>query len=442
MSHSPSISLEGLNPEKFTLGDRAGSLVGRFLVVGIVGLAVAAALGLTGDQGTLSRFLHAYTTVYVYFTSITLGALFFVLINHVTSAGWSVTTRRIAELVTGAFPLLALLSLPLIIAALMGTAEIYPWADPDGGLVPDGVAHLVHKKASFLNGPFFTIRMVMYFAIWIGMAAWFKKRSLEQDISGDPAITNLFKKVSAPMIPVFALTLTFFSLDLLMSLDPVWYSTIFGVYYFAGGFLCFMALLGILAKKFGAEDGILSGFIRDEHYHDIGKLTFAFVMFWGYIAFSQYILIWYANIPEETAWYHEREGLFWGHVGVLFLLKFLVPFLGLISRHMKRHPQRMVIFGGWVMVMHFYDMFFLGMPSHLNTLHYLEAQAGPATEAGQAWHHAAESFASMPFGLIELACVIGIGGLFVAAVAKSFAGNSLLAVRDPRLPESMTFHNP
>jgi hypothetical protein len=127
---------------------------------------------------------------------------------------------------------------------------------------------------------------------------------------------------------------------------------------------------------------------------------------------------------------------------MLFVLKFLVPFVGLISRHMKRHPQRLVIFGGWVMVMHFYDMFFLGMPSHLNTLHYLGAQAGEGTAAAEHWHHAADSFAAMPFGLIELACLLGIGGLFVAAVAKAFAGNSMLAVRDPRLSESMTFHNP
>ena len=233
-----------------------------------------------------------------------------------------------------------------------------------------------------------------------------------------------------------ALTLTFFAIDVLMSLDPVWYSTIFGVYYFAGGFLCFMALLGLMAKKLGSEDGILSGYIRDEHYHDIGKLTFAFVMFWGYIAFSQYILIWYANIPEETAWYNERGSVFWGNVAVLFLLKFLVPWLGLLSRHMKRHPKRLIFFGVWVMVMHFYDMFFLAMPSHLNTLHYLEAAGVEGA------HSALESFSSLPFGLIELACLIGIGGLFVAVVAKSFAGNSILAVRDPRLPESMTFHNP
>ena len=441
MSHSPSVSIEGLSPDAFRLGDRAGGLVGRCAVVGVVALAAAAAIGLSGDQGTLSRFLHAYTTAYAYFVSIALGAMVFVLFQHVTSAGWSVTVRRIAELLTGAFPLLGVLGLPLVAAALLGVAELYPWADPDGGLVPDHVAHLVHKKAGYLNPVFFTIRMVLYFAVWIWMANWFRKQSEQQDLSGDPGITNLLKKRSAPMIPVFALTLSFFAIDILMALDPVWYSTIFGVYYFAGGFAAFMALLGILANKLGGEDGVLAGYVRDEHFHDIGKLTFAFVMFWGYIAFSQYILIWYANIPEETAWYAEREHAFWGNVAALFILKFLVPWLGLLSRHIKRHPKRLVFFGGWVLVMHLYDMFFLAMPSHLNTLHYLE-KAAPNAEAAEGWHHAADSFATFPVGLLELACVIGVGALFVAAVAKSFAGSSLLAVRDPRLPESMKFHNP
>ena len=198
------------------------------------------------------------------------------------------------------------------------------------------------------------------------------------------------------------------------------------------------------AEELGGEGGILSGKIRDEHFHDIGKLTFAFVMFWGYIAFSQYILIWYANIPEETAWYHERENLYWGHVGILFVVRFAIPFLGLMSRHMKRVPGRMIIFGGWILVTHFYDMFFLTMPSQIQTLGYLKANAlaEHGEEAAAALEATAHSFEAMPFGALEALCLIGIGGLFVAGVAHAFSKNSILAVRDPRMSESMTFHNP
>jgi hypothetical protein len=419
-----------LSADKFVLGERAGSWVAKLGVIGLVALAIAAGLGLAGDAGQQSRFLHAYLTVYMYITSIAIGALLFVLLMNVTSAGWSATVRRIAELVASTFPVLFVLALPLIAAALMQQATLFPWSNPHADFLPAGVSHMIETKTAYLNPTFFAGRMVFYFVVWIAIAGWARRTSVAQDSSGDPLLTNSLKKLSAPAIPVMALTLTFFSLDLLMALDPAWYSTIFGVYYFAGGFGAFMALLGILAKKLGDEGGILHGMIRDEHYHDIGKLTFAFVMFWGYIAFSQYILIWYANIPEETVWYKEREGLFWGHVGVLFAVKFVIPFVGLMSRHMKRIPGRMVIFGGWMLVAHLYDMFFLVMPSHLTTLEYLGD------------HEAAESFARFPFGIVEALCVIGLVSIFAAAIARAFSQTSILAVRDPRMAEAMTFHNP
>ena len=441
MSHTMEIP-QDLSPEKFVLGARAGRWVSKFVGVGAIALAIAIVLGLTGTEATTSRFLHAYLTSYMYFTSICLGALFFVIIMQVTSAGWSATTRRIAELITMNLPLMAVLSLPILASVFMGNATLFSWVDPH--IVDNakpGLSHLIETKEAYLNPTFFTIRLAIYFLIWIGVANWFRKNSMAQDVSGDPTLTNRMKKFAAPAIPLFALSIAFFSLDMLMSLDPTWFSTIFGVYYFAGSFGVFMALLGILSNKLGAKDGILSGFIRDEHFHDIGKLTFAFVMFWGYIAFSQYILIWYANIPEETAWYHERETLYWGHVGVLFAVRFAIPFLGLMSKHMKRVPGRMIIFGGWIMAMHYYDMFFLTMPSQIQTLGYLEANA-TTPEAAEALAAAAHSFESMPFGILEILCLVGMGGIFCAGIARAFSKNSILAVRDPRMTESLHFHNP
>lgn len=426
-----------LSASTFTLGARAGSWVGKLMGAGFLLLAIAAVLGLTGDLLDSSRFWHAYLAGYMYITSIALGAMIFVLLQNVTSAGWSVTVRRIAELVSQTFPLLGVLALPLVASVALGRTELFYWANPTDPFVagtngnPGYHAYgLMMGKTGYLNPTFFMIRMVIYFFAWILISRWALNTSLEQDRTGDPKLTNKLKKLSAPAIPVMALTLTFFAFDLLMSLDPAWFSTIFGVYYFAGGFGAFMALLGLMAKHFG-EGGILKGFVRDEHYHDIGKLTFAFVMFWGYIAFSQYILIWYANIPEETAWYLERQHMPWARVEVLFVLKFVLPFLALMSRHMKRVPGRLVIVGAWMLFMHLYDMFFLVMPSHLTTMHMLHAS-----------EDAIHAFSAFPIGIFELLCTAGMLLVFAGGIAHQFSKHSLLAVRDPRMPETLTFHNP
>jgi hypothetical protein len=421
-----------LSADKFTLGARAGSWVGKLSGIGLITLVAMAGVGLSsGDLASASRFWHAYLAAYMFVCSIALGAMIFVLLQNVTSAGWSVTVRRIAELITMTFPLLGLLALPLVYNVWFGHGELFLWSDTHSKLLEGnpGLVHLIEAKSGYLNKTFFTIRMGVYFLSWILVSRWAFNTSLKQDQTGDPLLTNKLKKFSAPAIPLMALTLTFFSLDMLMSLDPAWFSTIFGVYYFAGGFGAFMALLGILSKKLG-EEGILKGFVRDEHYHDIGKLTFAFVMFWGYIAFSQYILIWYANIPEETAWYLERSHMPWARVEVLFVLKFIVPFLGLMSRHMKRVPGRMVIFGSWMLLMQLYDMFFLVLPSHATNLTALGA-----TEA-------AHDFGVFPIGIPELFCTLGMVLIFAGGIARAFSKHSILAVRDPRMTETMTFHNP
>ena len=434
--HSVTIPTD-LSADKFTLGSTAGRLVGGLSITGVLALVIAAALGLGGDIVSASRFWHAYLAGYMFITSIALGAMIFVLLQNVTSAGWSVTVRRIAELITQTFPLLGLLAIPLVTAVMLGQTELFYWADTDSNFVKGGEGFegyhaygLMMGKTGYLNPTFFLVRMVIYFFAWILISRWALNTSLEQDRTGDPKLTNRLKKLSAPAIPVMALTLTFFAFDLLMSLEPAWFSTIFGVYYFAGGFGAFMALLGILSYKFG-EEGILKGFVRDEHYHDIGKLTFAFVMFWGYIAFSQYILIWYANIPEETEWYLERSHMPWARVELLFIVKFVLPFLGLMSRHMKRVPGRLIIFGSWMLFVHLWDIFFLVMPSHVTTMHMANASEDVI--------HAFEVF---PVGIQELLCVIGMVALFAAGIARQFSKHSLLAFRDPRMTESLSFHNP
>jgi hypothetical protein len=221
--------------------------------------------------------------------------------------------------------------------------------------------------------------------------------------------------VSAPTMLVYAATVTFASFDLLMSLTPLWYSTIFGVYIFAGGMVGFLSLL-ILSALALRRLGLLTASINVEHYHDLGKLLFGFVFFWGYIAFSQYLLIWYANIPEETTWYVTRQTGTWVYVSLaLVIFHFIVPFLGLLSRHAKRN---LPVLGGWaalMLVMHWVDSYYIVMPSL--------------------------SPKGIPSPLIDLTMAIGLGALYVLGLALTASKTSLVPERDPKLARSLSFHN-
>jgi len=200
-----------------------------------------------------------------------------------------------------------------------------------------------------------------------------------------------------------------------MSLDPHWYSTIFGVYFFSGAFLAAIALL-ILVANAVQRAGLLRRVITREHYHDLGKFLFAFVVFWAYIAFSQYMLIWYGNIPEETEWFLRRQSNGWGWVGLALLFgHFLLPFVALLSRYPKRHKRLLVVAAAWVLAMHWVDMFWLVMP---------EASPGAFT-----------------FHVVDLTVLLGLGGLATAAFARALRDRALVPERDPRLIESLTFEN-
>lgn len=393
-------TLEGL-PPRLALGLAA---------LGLIGLAVGFGLGLA-EGDSLSYFLHAYLTNYCYFLSISLGALFFVALGHAARAGWSVTSRRLAELLAANIPCLAILFLPILLPVLMGNASLYSWNSPEAGA--DELLH--HKTAYYLNPGFFAVRAVFYFVIWGWMARFFLLRSVEQDTSGDPALTQRMERLSPVALVLFAFTLTFASFDWLMSLEPTWFSTIFGVYYFSGVAVGFLAAVILLAMLLQAT-GRLRASITVEHYHDLGKLLFAFVFFWGYIAFSQYMLIWYANISEETSWYLVRQSGSWTWVSVLLLFgHLLIPFFGLLSREAKRRKAILGFWAGWLLVAHWIDLYWLVAPS----LH-------PE---------------GLRLGLIDAACLVGIGGVYFAGVLWTAGNRPLVPLGDPRLQESLAFEN-
>jgi len=352
------------------------------------------------------QFYFSYLVSYLFVLTLAVGALGFVLIQFVTRAGWSVAVRRTAEHIMGTIPFLLLLSIP----ALIGFDQLFTWSDADKVALDP----ILQGKQPYLNPGFFYLRTAVFLLSWAAIGYWFRKRSLAQDSEGGSRITRTLQSASAPAIAWFAVSLTFFSFDWIMSLDPHWYSTVFGVYIFGGSFMASLALI-ILLVLILQRGNLLTNMVNSEHLHDLGKLMFGFVVFWAYIAFSQFMLIWYANIPEETIWYAHRLHHGWEFVTVFLALgHFVIPFFVLISRTTKRNKP--VLFGAtvWLLLMHYLDLYWLVMPVFSEGFH--------------------------PH-LLDLLTLLGVGGLFSAVLISLMVGQALIPTRDPRLAESLSFEN-
>ena len=375
-------------------------------------VAVAALAGAVGI-GDWPSFFRAYHVVFVFLLSFAIGGMFFTLLHHVANARWSVTTRRIAENMMGTFPLLFVLFIPI---AFLGLDDIFLWADQQAvDALPATERHLVEHKQAFLNAGFFQIRACIYLLIWNVIAWFFGRGSVQQDQSGDPELTGRLSRFAPIALVLFGLTLTGASFDWVMSVDPRWFSTVFGVYYFSGCVVAGYAAIVIIAVVL-RKNGLGEGVITTEHLHDLGKMLFAFVVFWAYIAFSQYMLYWYANIPEETVWYRDRWAGSWSVVTVALAVgHFVVPFFFLLSRHIKRHQGLLVAAASWMVAMHLLDVYWLIMPAPYPT--------------------------GARFGLVEVLVLLGLGGLWVAYLARLVVRRAIIPVQDPRLAESLAFEN-
>lgn len=373
------------------------------LGLAVVGLGLTLALGL----GRPDQLWRSWLFGSFFALSLALGGLFFVLIHHATQAGWSVPIRRTAENVMATLPWLALLFVPL----LLNLHHLFPWTDAQA------VAHdevLAHKKP-LLNVPFFVLRNLAYFAIWTASAWWFARQSRLQDASGEPALTRRMRTASAPALILFAITVTFAGFDWLMGLDAHWYSTIFGVYVFAGCLVAIYAFLCLVTLAQRREEAFASA-LTAEHVHTLGMLLFGFVSFWGYIAFSQYLLIWYANVPEETGYMAARLVGSWRIASALLVAgHFVAPFFFLLARTVKKTPKALAAAAVWMLLMHAADLYWLVMPG----LH--PQSAAP--------------------GLIDVTALVGAVGLFLAAFGWASRRQALVPLRDPRLPESLVYEN-
>jgi hypothetical protein len=394
-----------LRPEQATIPpghswNRIPAIGAGVALLGIVGCVI---LGL----GNPKQFFFSWLVAFLFCMSLALGALFFVLIQYAAQGGWGIVLRRIGETTFATIPVMALLFVPV----LFGLHDLYEWTHHE--VVEQDL--LLHWKEPYLNQPFFLIRAFLFFGLWSFMAIVYYRGSRGQDSTGDPAVSARLRKFAGPGIIVLALTQTFASIDWIMSLTPHWYSTMFGVYFFAGSFIGFIALLSVVAVGMRSAK-LLDAVITAEHMQDIGKLLFAFTVFWSYIAFSQFFLIWYANIPEETIWYKARLEGSWSTVSVLLMAgHFAAPFFYLMGRAVKRRNATLALGGVWLLVMHFVDLHWQVMP----VLH-------------------PEGFSPH---LLDVTAVLAVGGSFVAAGSWLMRRSALVPLRDPRLPESLAFEN-
>jgi hypothetical protein len=493
-----------------------------FAGIGVVGL-IGAVVGYLGDP---RRFAFSWMFAYVTVLAVALGCIFFVLIQRLTSAGWSVTVRRTAEF----FGMGVLVLIPLFIPIFLGMGHLFPWlgghhgpgeahdgatghsslsiitpayaqnanpqvgqpagqpaagqggqtpdqrptphiggqhgtdvpagavADPagklpgaatnvprdkpqpdthgtpnephspavhGGGHGPGGDPHaLIHgrimgKKAQYLNRGFFLVRVAIYFVIWAILAIRLFRYSTEQDKKkNDPELTLAAQRFAPPGTFLFGLTLTFAACDWIMSLEPSWFSTIFGVTYFASGVVSSLAVI-ILTTLALRSSGPLDGAVTVEHYHDLGKLMFGFLVFWGYVNFSQFMLIWYAALPEETTFFHNRwDYAPWDKVSLaIILFGFVVPFFWTMSRWFKRNTGRLQIGAAILVVMHVVNMYWHVMPNYML---------------------AKEGFA---FHWMDIACLLAVAGIYGAFVFHRMTQHPLVPIGDPRLERALNFQN-
>ncbi|MBX2989297.1 MAG: molybdopterin oxidoreductase [Bdellovibrionaceae bacterium] len=388
-----------LHVSKFKAPQSLKTAAFALLAIGLITFVV----GLMRNQ---ERIWASYLTSFFFFSCLALGGLFFAAINNLTKAGWSVTIRRYSEAMTSFIPVILIGGLVLV----AGMKHLYPWADPD--VVASNP--VVAAKTAYLNVGFFVLRLVLFTAGWFIFKWFIVGNSVKQDTDGFESHTLKNVGLSIGFVAFFALTFSLFSVDLLMSLLPTWYSTIFGIYCFAGLFQSTLAVLALIII-FMRRTGFVRGYVTVEHLHDTVKYLKGFTVFWAYIAFSQFMLIWYANIPEETEYYIMRS--LHGWLGVSFALlifRFIVPFIALLPRGAKRNENHVIAVSVLVLVMQYVDIWWMVYPNFFG--------------------------GEMTFGFWEIGMFALFAGLFLICLMSFFTKFSLVAVKDPRIQEAINHH--
>jgi hypothetical protein len=372
----------------------------RALVAGVIGLA-AAVLGAFVD---LDQFYRSWLTGFLFCLGLPLGSLGLLMLQHLSGGEWGMVARRVFEAATRTLPVVALMFLPV----LLGLDELFLWARPDA-VQGDGI---LQAKAPYLNVQFFIVRAAIYFAIWLLCGVLLNRWSAEQDrgVGATTAYSVRFRSVSAPGILAYVLTMTFASVDWIMSLDPHWYSTIFGLLTVAGQALMALAFaIAVLAAI--VPSGAFGDVVRPRHFHDLGKLLLAFVMLWAYLSFSQFLIIWSGNLPEEIPWYLERMRGGWGVIALALVFgHFALPFALLLSRDLKHRARLLATVAIVVIAMRLVDLIWLIAPT--------------------AGHH------GFPIHWMDVAIPAGLVGAWLFVFTRQLRGRALLPVNDPYFKEA------
>jgi hypothetical protein len=383
-------------------------------VAGLVGLGLTA----VGYAFDAQRTMLSYLVAFLYFLGLSLGTLALNMANYAARARWHIVIRRAIEAVHSALPLFVLLFIPIVAAA----RKLYIWIDPPASLGKEILENIEHKHA-YLNFGGFFFRAVVYFVIWIVLSELLYRHSVRQDEDAAAHWTASSRRLGSVGLPLAGFAATFAGFDWLMSLNPTWYSTLFGVYFVIGFFLASLALL-VLIVTFARDP--FGAFAGKAHFHNLGKLLLAFVAFWGYIGFSQYMLMYHANLPEEVPWFIVRTSGAWRPVALLLVFgHFIVPFFLLLSRDLKLEPKALSVVAAWILFIHLVDLVWLVFPT---------AQLyGP----GSRW-----SPESLNLHWTLLTALVGVGGVWAAFGLWRVRGHYPLPVGDPYLDDSLRYVQP
>jgi hypothetical protein len=386
-------------PLGYTPPRELGRLSARALITGAL-FALLLIVGLLLDR---PQFFRAYLVGFIFWLGIALGSLALLMLQHLTGGAWGLVLRRSLEAATRTLPLMLILFLPI----LFGLKQIYPWTN--ARFMQQTAA--LQQKAHYLNPSFFMIRAAIYFALWSLLAMLLNWLSLEQDRTAEKRIRKQLQMISGPGLVLLIVSITFASIDWVMSLEPAWSSTIFGLIFVAAWSLSALAF-AIISMSWLTEREPMDRVAQPAHFHDWGNLLLALVMLWTYFAFSQYLIIWSGNLPEETTWYVARNHGGWGVIALaIVIMQFAFPFMTLLSRAAKKSSQKLAMLAVLILIMRVVDVIWLIEPP-FNQEHF-----------HLSW--------------MDLVAPIAIGGLWIGTFAWQLQKRPLVPINDPQLEQAL-----
>ncbi|MEY4093988.1 MAG: hypothetical protein RLZZ53_1187 [Acidobacteriota bacterium] len=373
------------------------------MIIAVLGVVLAAAgFFMSG----VDRFYQAYLIAYTFWMGVLLGSMALLMVQYLTGGVWGIILRRPFEAAVRTLPVMTLLFIPII----LGMHSLYEWSH-------EGITEtdpLIAAKALYLNTPFFLGRQAFYFIVWNVMGHLLVKWSAEHDRTGDAALLDKLSKLSGAGLLIYGLTLTFAMVDWTMSVNPHWFSTIWGMLYAGGQGLSAFAF-GIVVLLLLAQAAPLNRVLTSHHFHDLGKFLFAFLMLWAYLTFSQFIIIWSANIPEEIPYYLDRWENSYKYLSIFIIIgHFMLPYALLLSRDIKRNMGKLRVIATWILMARVADYY---------------------------WHVAPElTKGGLSISLLDVALPLALGGVFISLFVSNLSGRSLLPVNDPALDKVLHHH--